>query len=98
MVVGNCWGGGVIGYAAETIIAKQLPALKRNIAKRLNDGTLDAGMGYESLIGAIMEITKSHIVIKNGKEYTHKESWIETFGKFGGAEQEWLDTFYNIEN
>lgn len=93
LVVGNCWGGGVVGYAAETVIARQLPALKRNINRMLENGTLDSGMGYESLIGAIMEITKIHTIIKNNKEYNSTESSVEIFGDFGDIEEEWLEIF-----
>lgn len=56
IVLGNCWGGGVCGYAAREINANSLRELREEIEEQLENGSLDSGMGFESLIGAIMTI------------------------------------------
>ncbi len=56
IVLGNNWGGGVSGYAATEIGANSLREIREEIEKQLDSGSLDSGMGYESLIGAVMVI------------------------------------------
>lgn len=70
MVLGNFWGGGSGGYRAETLTDNSLDSLKARIDNMVKDGSLDSGMGYESLIGALMEIETIDNREIDGKNFT----------------------------
>ena len=56
-VIGNLWGGGLATYPATILRNFKSKRSIINRAKRmLKDGSLDAGMGYESLTGAFLRI------------------------------------------
>lgn len=56
LVLGNCWGGGEVAYESEKLRGKDKSYLIRKAKKMLDNGSLDSGMGYESLIGAWLRI------------------------------------------
>lgn len=65
-VLGNSWGGGEGAYPAEELIADTLPGIESKIEAGVDDGSLDSGMGFEKLIGALMIIeTERKIIINN---------------------------------
>lgn len=58
VVLGNLWGGGR-GYYPAAIIAGEFERgeeITMEAAKMLDTGALDSGMGYESLMGAVLAI------------------------------------------
>lgn len=63
IVLGNLWGGGKGYYPARKYYAETFTKLKNEIKEDFESGALDSGMGYESLLGAMMVITK-HIAIE----------------------------------
>lgn len=71
IVWGNLWGGGQAGYAAETLFADSLEDLTQAIDAGVKDGSLDSGMGFESLVGAYMTIEVSETRIIDGKAFIH---------------------------
>lgn len=79
-VWGATWGGGESGFAAENIEANTLPELRKQVYTGIKEGWLDAGMGFQSLLGAIMEIIETDTRIIDGKAFTHKTRWFERFG------------------
>ncbi len=54
IVFGNCWGGGKCGYRATEYSAETENALINKIEISLKDGSLDSGMGFESLYDATL--------------------------------------------
>ena len=84
IVVGNLWGGGKGYYPARKYRAKTLSELKKEINSDFKSGGLDSGMGYESLTGALMYVTK-HTTIKHGKKdftnTTTNRMWIGKINK-----------------
>lgn len=72
-VYGNYWGGGKGAYAARALNSDNEQDIIKQINKGIKDGSLDSGMGYESLIGAIMTIEIIDTQTINGKEYTRSE-------------------------
>jgi hypothetical protein len=81
IVYGKFWGGGRGYYPAKPQYAGTITELRKTISKELSKGSLDAGMGYEQLLGAFMLITKKTTVIVNGKVYENEDSFFESFGK-----------------
>ena len=60
----------------------------------LEDGSLDGGMGFESLIGARLQIKKFEYVIINKRTFenvTHSEVFI---GKLTRKEKQFLNSIY----
>lgn len=71
IVWGNCWGGGKCGYAAHKIIGETLEAVEVEAKKRLENGSLDGGMGFESLYAATLNVKVETIKHIDGKDYIH---------------------------
>lgn len=57
IVLGNYWGGGQGSYRAHNLASDDLDKLLKEAKQRVKDGSLDNGMGFESLIGARLEVT-----------------------------------------
>lgn len=77
-VFGNLWGGGKGYYPANTYSNSSLAQLKKEIKKDFKSGALDSGMGYESLIGALMWI-KTIATKKTGNTIWTNRDKVETF-------------------
>jgi len=74
IVWGRCWGGGECGYAAEELGPfNTREELAEKAFLMLSDGSLDSGMGFESLIAAILKVTDETVLIEHGREFTNKE-------------------------
>ena len=80
-VWGYNWGGGEGGYESETIYADTEDELLATANKMLEDGSLDAGMGFESLIGAVLEITKTTEIEVEGEPYSRTEYSFTNIGE-----------------
>jgi len=76
-VLGNLWGGGQGYYPAKKYEGNSLIKLKKDIRKDFKSGALDSGMGYKSLIGAIMYITVFETVKIKNKKYTNADKVIK---------------------
>lgn len=55
-VLGKLWGGGIGGYPAENLTDVDLTGLDLRIKQGIESGSLDSGMGFNGLIGAMMII------------------------------------------
>lgn len=90
-VLGNLWGGGQGGYSASPVNGNTLEELLTKAEDMLADGSLDSGMGFESLIGALLKVSTITTVIIDGKEFTNTE--IETYfiGDLSEKEIEFLE-------
>ena len=89
-VLGNYWGGGTgayptIGFTADT---KEELLEKANVA--LKDGSIDSGMGYESLIGAVLDITVSTTIEFEGDEYVNERFEFDTVGELTDKQYDFL--------
>lgn len=72
LVFGNYWGGGKGAYAAREIEASTKEELLLKANEMLENGSLDDGMGYESLIGARIDITETKFTDIDGEEFSHE--------------------------
>ena len=57
----------------------------------LDDGFLDAGMGYEFLIGALLNITKITTIEIEGKDFVNKEYETEFIETLTEEEEDFLE-------
>jgi hypothetical protein len=81
IVIGNLWGGGQGGYEATPIEAKTKKGLLKKANQMLSDSSLDSGMGYESLIGARLDIVKITSVNIDGDVFVNNKYETEFIGK-----------------
>ena len=81
-MLGNYWGGGRGSYGARPLKNfKTKKALIKEATKMFNDGSLDSGMGFESLVVAVIEITKRTRIEVEGKYYYREDSELEFLGE-----------------
>lgn len=73
IVLGRLWGGGEGAYPARVLRADSLEELKAEAQKALEDGSLDGGMGFERLIGALLDVEATITKTIDGKEYYRNE-------------------------
>jgi hypothetical protein len=91
VVWGNCWGGGKVGYKSEIIEGKNKKQLIAKANKMLKDGSLDSGMGYESLTGAYLTLTTTTETELKGKSFINTEEDEVIIGELSDKE---LDVSY----
>jgi hypothetical protein len=94
-VLGNYWGGGQGSYSARTFFASSKEELIELNKKALADGSLDSGMGYESLIGARLVITTTTTINIEEKPYTNSEIEIEFIGELDDDQINFLEGLYD---
>jgi hypothetical protein len=90
-VIGNYWGGGKGSYPITKLKAVTKEELLKIANEKLKDGSLDSGMGYESLIGARLDIEEIDTVIVNDKSYSRSEYYTEFIGELTDDELEFLE-------
>ena len=91
LVYGKYWGGGEGSYPAEKLEADTKEDLLKKANEDLKSGALDSGMGYESLLGALLAITKITTVVINGKSYTNEEEEFEFIGSLSLNQADFLE-------
>ena len=89
-VWGNTWGGGQCGYPSKTLHSDTRKNLLNMAKKMLADGSLDSGMGYESLTGAILKIVRYETIEVDCRKYTNTETEIVKVGKMPAKAREML--------
>ncbi len=90
IVLGNCWGGGQGGYPAEVVIATNRASLIHQIENTIKDGSLDSGMGFESLVGALMCVEAIDTREIDGKTFIAIDYEDEYFGDLTPEQEEQL--------
>jgi hypothetical protein len=90
LVYGNLWGGGCGAYPAEKLACDDKKKLIANAKKMLKDGSLDSGMGYESLKGAYLTIETITTIVKDKKEFKNSEFEDLFIGKLTKSEKDFL--------
>jgi len=94
VVLGNYWGGGSGSYGARKFSAPNKKALIKANRDALKSGSLDSGMGYESLIGALIDIKVSTTISVKGKSFTNVEHETMFIGKLKDSEKEFLEEVF----
>jgi hypothetical protein len=90
LVLGNLWGGGTGAYRSIELSSDTREELIKQATNALNDGSLDSGMGYESLIGAILLVETIKTVEVDGEEFTRSEFETEYIGNLTEEQQDFL--------
>lgn len=80
-VYGKFWMGGEGSYPANSFESESKKDLINQCTTALNNGSLDFGMGFEALIGAILNIETITTIQHNGKEFKNSENCLKYIGK-----------------
>jgi hypothetical protein len=90
-VLGHCWGGGKAYYPTVPLSDfASLKALKDEAKKKLKDNTLDSGMGFEALKGAVLTVKTRYIVCLEGQDFHRDEYSDITIGKLTEKEESFI--------
>ena len=89
LVYGNYWGGGQGAYSATKLEGKTKEEILKQAVEGL-DGSLDGGMGFENLLGALLLITKITTIVVNGKTFTNEEIEEEFVGNLTEEQEDFL--------
>lgn len=90
LVYGKNWGGGYGAYPARKLQDKTEQGLLKQAKQALKDGSLDSGMGFESLKGALLTIEEYQTITIEGKQYHRSEFSDEFIGELTDKEQDFL--------
>jgi len=90
LVYGKYWGGGEGSFKAENYEAKTKKTLDKMINKGVDNGSIDSGMGYQEVLGVLMDVETIETIEKNGKEYQRSEWEQEFYGDLSEKQQDFL--------
>lgn len=88
---GGLWGGGNGAYQARKFSANTKEALDKKINDAISDGSIDSGMGFESMLGAIMHVETKTIIEVEGKEFKNSEYELEFYGNLQESAKDFLE-------
>ena len=92
LVWGNFWGSGQGGYPASPLGPYDTKEeLLAEANKQLESGALDSGMGYESLIGAVLVIRQRRTVLVEGEAFHATVNDITAIGNLTDPIYEFLE-------
>jgi len=91
IVLGNLWLGGSGGYPAQKITGHSKSGLLKKAEKMLEDGSLDSGMGFESLKGALLDVIEVSVLTLGGEEFTREDRELEYIGELTREEKQSLN-------
>lgn len=90
IVLGNLWGSGIGSYPTCEIRATNRASLIQQIENGIEDGSLDSGMGFESLVGAVMTIDEIDSQKIDGKTFIAHNYENEMFGDLTEEQEDFL--------
>lgn len=89
-VLGDYWGGGTGAYPTIGFTADTKEELLEKAKVALEDGSIDSGMGYQYLTGAILDITVSTTIEFEGDEYVNEKYEFDTVGELTDEQYDFL--------
>lgn len=90
-VLGNLWGGGEGSYDTIRITGDSLAEVTEKAEQALKNGSLDSGMGFESLIGARMTVVKTTTITVDGLDYSREDDEELVIGNMTEAQMGFLE-------
>lgn len=90
LVYGQYWGGGEGAYEARQFTGDTKESIIEKVKAALADGSLDSGMGYQKLLGALIDIEEVTTIEVDGKKFTNREYHSEFIGDLNEEQQDFL--------
>jgi hypothetical protein len=92
-VLGAYWGGGAGAYPTISFEADSKEALLEQANVALANGSIDSGMGFESLVGAVLTVTKETVIEFEGDEYVNEKLSLDYIGDMTEEQISFLEEF-----
>ena len=92
LVYGQDWGFNYGAYPSQEGCYYKYSELEEDIEKRIKDGSLDSGMGYQSLKGALIIVETVRSVVVRGRIYTNSNFKRVYFGDLSHKEKIFLSS------
>ena len=93
---GKYWGGGEGSFEATKYSCyTSEEELVDTIVSDIDNGNIDSGMGYESMLGAVMRVTRTITLDFKGKIFINEESKVAIFGDLTEEQSDFLLEVYN---
>lgn len=92
-VLGAYWGGGAGGYPTISFEADTKEALLEKAKVALENGSIDSGMGFESLVGAVLSVTQETVIEFEGEEYVNEKYSLDYIGDMTEEQISFLEEF-----
>lgn len=90
--IGNAWGGGRIAYQSVEYKADTMEELKVKVDKGIENGSIDSGMGFESVVGALMFVTKEKSILIGTDTYVN---FTYSHEVYGDVTEEEIEVLFN---
>ena len=90
-VWGHCWGGGEVGYTAKQLKANDMKSIKEQAIEGIENKSLDTGMGFEKITGALLLVKIEDVITIDKKEYINTEYQNLVVGNIPGYAYQALD-------
>jgi hypothetical protein len=90
MIYGNYWGGGSGSYPSITFEGDTLEEIKLKANKALDDGSIDSGMGFESIKGALLNVVETTTTELEGHSFSNDLEYEITIGELTDSEETYL--------
>jgi alanyl-tRNA synthetase len=90
-VLGVCWGGGRAAYGTISLSSEisQIDLINKNL-EALENGSLDSGMGFERLLGALLTIETIREIEFEDRIYCNVETEEQLIGDLTGDDEDFL--------
>ena len=73
VIYGNYWGGGSGSYPSINFYGETIEEIELKANKALEDGSIDSGMGFESIKMALLYVTTITSIEIKGHTFSHEE-------------------------
>jgi len=90
-VLGNYWGEESGAYPTIYFEADTREALLAEAKVALDNGSIVSGMGFESLIGAVLSIKQETSIEIDDDEYVNEKLYLEFIGEMTNEQIEFLE-------
>lgn len=90
IVYGKLWTNVEAAYPAKILQEHSKKKLLKNIKLKFKDGSLDSGMGYQYLIGAIITIETMTTIFIKEVDYYHSDYQTIFIGKLNQKQKDFL--------
>jgi len=90
VIYGNYWGGGSGSYPSINFYGETLEEVELAANKALEDGSIDSGMGFESIKGALLNVWLITTIEIEGYTFSHEDEATIVIGNLSDDELDFL--------
>lgn len=95
-VYGEYWGGGKGVYAAKILTGTSMEEIIKAAKEGVDKNSLDDGMGFKEILGALLEVTKTKSIEIDGEVYYNTSTELIVVGDLTKERIEFLHKIYEM--